>query len=88
MYVRRSTDPTRSHSIQFTPPDLAEIAHELDQLEQNYDEGSRQGRSTNMDDTGAMWLGGWLWRLTDQGRIGYFSVQVLENALKNAFGLT
>ncbi|CAE6374483.1 unnamed protein product [Rhizoctonia solani] len=53
----------------FTPPDLAQIAHELDQLEQGVQD-SRGGRSTNMDDT------------------GYFSVQVLENALKNAFGLT
>ncbi|KAF8750957.1 Josephin protein [Rhizoctonia solani] len=53
----------------FTPPDLAQIAHELDQLEQGVQQ-SRDGRSTNMDDT------------------GYFSVQVLENALKNAFGLT
>ncbi|KAF8694405.1 Josephin protein, partial [Rhizoctonia solani] len=49
----------------FTPPDLAQIAHELDQLEQGVQQ-SRDGRSTNMDDT----------------------VQVLENALKNAFGLT
>ncbi|CAE6530005.1 unnamed protein product [Rhizoctonia solani] len=54
---------------QFTPPDLAQIAHELDQLEQGVQD-SRGGKSTNMDDT------------------GYFSVQVLENALKNAFGLT
>ncbi|CCO30940.1 Ataxin-3 [Rhizoctonia solani AG-1 IB] len=53
----------------FTPPDLAQIAHEIDQLEQGVRD-SRGGRSTNMDDT------------------GYFSVQVLENALKNAFGLT
>ncbi|CAE6444761.1 hypothetical protein ACGC1H_006873 [Rhizoctonia solani] len=53
----------------FTPPDLAQIAHEIDQLEQGVQD-SHGGRSTNMDDT------------------GYFSVQVLENALKNAFGLT
>ncbi|KAJ1304886.1 hypothetical protein OPQ81_006020 [Rhizoctonia solani] len=53
----------------FTPPDLAQIAHELDQLEQGVQD-SHGGRSTNMDDT------------------GYFSVQVLENALKNAFSLT
>ncbi|KAG8730035.1 hypothetical protein FRC11_007516 [Ceratobasidium sp. 423] len=56
-------------AVQFTPPDLAQIAHELDQLEQGVGD-SRGGKSTNMDDT------------------GYFSVQVLENALKNAFGLT
>ncbi|KAH7339919.1 Josephin-domain-containing protein [Rhizoctonia solani] len=53
----------------FTPPDLAQIAHDLDQLEQGVQD-SHGGKSTNMDDT------------------GYFSVQVLENALKNAFGLT
>ncbi|EUC66948.1 josephin-domain protein [Rhizoctonia solani AG-3 Rhs1AP] len=53
----------------FTPPDLAQIAHEIDQLEQGVQD-LHGGRSTNMDDT------------------GYFSVQVLENALKNAFGLT
>ncbi|CUA69756.1 Ataxin-3 [Rhizoctonia solani] len=53
----------------FTPPDLAQIAHEIDELEQGVQD-SHGGRSTNMDDT------------------GYFSVQVLENALKNAFGLT
>lgn len=54
----------------FTAPDLAHIAKELDELEQDYNESAVRGRSTNMDDT------------------GYFSVQVLENALKNTFGLT
>ncbi|KAG8779727.1 hypothetical protein FRC12_023886 [Ceratobasidium sp. 428] len=54
----------------FTAPDLASIAKELDELEQNVTEGSQSRRSTNMDDT------------------GYFSVQVLENALRNTFGLT
>ncbi|KAH7108262.1 Josephin-domain-containing protein [Auriculariales sp. MPI-PUGE-AT-0066] len=46
----------------FSAPDLAAIAHDLDELEASYDE-SNTGKSTNMDDT------------------GFFSVQVLENAL-------
>ncbi|KAH7888678.1 Josephin-domain-containing protein [Phlebopus sp. FC_14] len=52
----------------FTVPDLSEIAHTLDLLEQSYNEDSRGRGSTNMDDT------------------GFFSVQVLENAL-NVWGL-
>ncbi|OBZ70584.1 putative ataxin-3-like protein [Grifola frondosa] len=48
----------------FTAPDLSAIAHSLDALEHTYDEDTRGGTSTNMDDT------------------GFFSVQVLENALQ------
>ncbi|CAE7204875.1 unnamed protein product [Rhizoctonia solani] len=70
----------------FTPPDLAHIAHELDELEQGVQD-SHGGRSTNMDDTGTA-----IQAPIERGAlicpIGYFSVQVLENALKNAFGLT
>ncbi|KAG9073881.1 hypothetical protein FS749_014598, partial [Ceratobasidium sp. UAMH 11750] len=68
----RLRHPTRSSpaSTQFTAPDLAHIAKELDELERGVSEDNQRGRSTNMDDT------------------GYFSVQVLENALKNTFGLT
>ncbi|KAG8711001.1 hypothetical protein FRC09_020823 [Ceratobasidium sp. 395] len=58
----------------FTAPDLASIAKELDELEQNVTEGNQSRRSTNMDDTGTF--------------TRYFSVQVLENALRNTFGLT
>ncbi|CAE7204876.1 unnamed protein product, partial [Rhizoctonia solani] len=70
----------------FTPPDLAHIAHELDELEQGVQD-SHGGRSTNMDDTGTA-----IQAPIERGAlicpVGYFSVQVLENALKNAFGLT
>lgn len=48
----------------FTAPDLAEIARNLDALEQSVDEERVDRQSTNMDDT------------------GFFSVQVLEEALK------
>ncbi|KAG8708883.1 hypothetical protein FRC09_000980 [Ceratobasidium sp. 395] len=61
----------------FTAPDLASIAKELDELEQNVTEGTQSRRSTNMDDTGTFTVDLW-----------YFSVQVLENALRNTFGLT
>ena len=37
---------------QFSVPDLSAIARSLDELEQSYTDG-RQGRSGNMDDTGA-----------------------------------
>lgn len=40
---------------QFTAPDLATIAHELDALEQGtLDAHSRHSTSMNMDDTGAI----------------------------------
>ncbi|GJE92281.1 Josephin-domain-containing protein [Phanerochaete sordida] len=48
----------------FSAPDLSEIAHRLDALEDTYDEDRRGHESTNMDDT------------------GFFSVQVLEEALQ------
>ncbi|EJD52776.1 Josephin-domain-containing protein [Auricularia subglabra TFB-10046 SS5] len=48
----------------FTAPDLAEIARNLDALEQSVHEERVDRQSTNMDDT------------------GFFSVQVLEEALK------
>ncbi|CAE6418316.1 unnamed protein product [Rhizoctonia solani] len=70
----------------FTPPDLAQIAHELDQLEQGVQD-SRGGKSTNMDDTGTV-IGIPIERGALICLAGYFSVQVLENALKNAFSLT
>ncbi|EKM54237.1 uncharacterized protein PHACADRAFT_257943 [Phanerochaete carnosa HHB-10118-sp] len=53
----------------FSAPDLSEIAHRLDVLEEQYSEGNREHGSTNMDDT------------------GFFSVQVLEEALQ-VWGLT
>ena len=41
---------------QFTAPDLAAVAHELDTLEQStLDEESQRAASTNMDDTGT-WI--------------------------------
>ncbi|KAG8695545.1 hypothetical protein FRC08_007714, partial [Ceratobasidium sp. 394] len=82
----------------FTAPDLAHIAKELDELERGVSEDNQRGRSTNMDDTGTYplcrlvlgcscgwWLGA---NFKPTGAVGYFSVQVLENALKNTFGLT
>ncbi|KAH8107250.1 Josephin-domain-containing protein [Cristinia sonorae] len=53
----------------FSPADLSAIGHDLDSREQQFDEGSRGGRSTNMDDT------------------GFFSIQVIEQALQ-VWGLT
>ncbi|KAK7057172.1 Josephin domain-containing protein [Favolaschia claudopus] len=47
----------------FTAPELAEIAKNLDSLEESYDDDNHGTRSGNMDDS------------------GFFSVQVLENAL-------
>jgi hypothetical protein len=38
---------------QFTAPDLSDIAHQLDELEDNYNEDHRLATtSNNMDDTG------------------------------------
>ncbi|KAF8502102.1 Josephin-domain-containing protein [Russula emetica] len=51
----------------FTPSDLSTIAHTLDSLEQDVDQGRLGRASANMDDT------------------GFFSIQVLENAL-NVWG--
>ncbi|KAJ7462332.1 Josephin-domain-containing protein [Mycena galericulata] len=48
----------------FSAPDLSEIAHNLDLLEESYDDENSGTRSGNMDDS------------------GFFSVQVLDNALK------
>ncbi|KAJ7924836.1 Josephin-domain-containing protein [Mycena leptocephala] len=48
----------------FTPPDLSEIARDLDAIEESYDDENPGTRSGNMDDS------------------GFFSVQVLDNALK------
>ncbi|KAI0330986.1 Josephin-domain-containing protein [Cubamyces sp. BRFM 1775] len=48
----------------FSPAELSEIAHRLDEAEHGYLENSAGATSTNMDDT------------------GFFSVQVLEEALK------
>ncbi|CAA7261606.1 unnamed protein product [Cyclocybe aegerita] len=48
----------------FTAPDLSDIARNLDDLEESYDDDNNGNTSTNMDDT------------------GFFSVQVLDNALK------
>ncbi|KAK7053302.1 hypothetical protein VNI00_003928 [Paramarasmius palmivorus] len=62
----RARPGSRDTHGQFTAPDLSEIARNLDDLEQSYDDDN-QGTSSNMDDT------------------GFFSVQVLENALSLAF---
>ncbi|KAJ7770222.1 Josephin-domain-containing protein, partial [Mycena maculata] len=48
----------------FSPPDLSEIARNLDLLEESYDDENQGTKSGNMDDS------------------GFFSVQVLDNALK------
>ena len=39
------------HFLQFTGPDLAALARDLDSLEQSVDDDNK-GVSTNMDDTG------------------------------------
>lgn len=39
-------------SVQFTAPDLSELAHHLDHLERSYDEDIIGQASANMDDTG------------------------------------
>ncbi|KAF5370893.1 hypothetical protein D9758_002032 [Tetrapyrgos nigripes] len=64
----------------FTAPDLSEIALQLDQLEENYDNDHQPGSSSNMDDTGMPFSSHWI--SIFNGDKGFFSVQVLENALQ------
>jgi hypothetical protein len=39
-------------NLQFTAPDLSDIARSLDALEESYDDSNTGNASTNMDDTG------------------------------------
>ncbi|KAG6333336.1 hypothetical protein ID866_5753 [Astraeus odoratus] len=48
----RSTHSSKEAMSVFTPPDLSNLAHNLDALEQSYNSDSRGRGSTNMDDTG------------------------------------
>ena len=64
---------------QFTTPDLSAIAASLDALEVSYNTSAAGTSSTNMDDTGLphpLFSGRLL-----TSHLGFFSVQVLENAL-------
>lgn len=77
--------------LQFATTDLSAIAHNLDEQEQEerYDDEDRPRGSTNMDDTGKQYgcLPQGDVRLTEDIYAGFFSVQVLENALQ-VWGLT
>lgn len=42
-----------TRSVQFTAPDLSELARHLDHLEQSYNQDIVDQASANMDDTGA-----------------------------------
>ncbi|KAH0827881.1 Josephin-domain-containing protein [Lanmaoa asiatica] len=72
-------------SVQFTAPDLSELANHLDHLEQSYNEGIRGQASANMDDTGTF-LDLYNWD-SSYYFPGFFSVQVLEDAL-HVWGLS
>lgn len=67
---------------QFTAPDLSAIARELDQLEESYDDDNSGRESTNMDDTGTFEQYRSNLACNDISASGFFSVQVLEDALK------
>ncbi|KAG8999984.1 hypothetical protein FRB95_011490 [Tulasnella sp. JGI-2019a] len=76
----------------FTAPDLAALARNLDNLEIAFrsDEAApRAGTSRNMDDSGESLRSrlSLLQRVADKGFLsGFFSIQVLDDALK-VFGL-
>ncbi len=66
------------------PSDLSTIAQSLDSLEVHVDQGRVGRESANMDDTGVCTLIFSCYRCVKWG-VGFFSVQVLENAL-NVWG--
>jgi Ataxin-3 len=69
---------------QFTPSDLSTLAQSVDSLEQDVDQGRVGRASANMDDTGTP-VFSYLILKCKPSCAGFFSIQVLENAL-NVWG--